>query len=83
MARFLVVLEFFVQAFMTFHPSIGFTVAQLGPPSLPVPGIVACNNLFGFSNTESIISQVIVSKGILIRRCQQLSNCPADFPMSM
>ena len=72
-----------VHDFATCHPSIGFTVAQLGPPSLPVPGIVACNNRFDFSSTESIISQVIVSSGILIRRCQQLLHCPADFPMSM
>ncbi len=69
--------------FTTFHPSIGFTVAQLGPPSLPVPGIVACSNRFGLSTTDSIISHVIPCKGILIRRCQQLSICPAYFPMSM
>ena len=63
------------QAYLTtFHPSIGFTVAQLGPRSLPVPGIVACNTRFGFSNTESISSQWMPSKGILMRRCQALSN---------
>ena len=63
------------QAYLTiFHPSIGFNVAQLGPPSLPVPGIVACKTRFDVSTTESIISHVIPSKGIFMRLCQALSS---------
>jgi hypothetical protein len=69
--------------FTVFHLSIGFTIAQLGPPSLPVPGIVACNNRFGLSITELIVSQVIPSSGILIRRCYLLSECSADFAITI
>ena len=56
----------------TFHPSVGFTVAQLGPPSLPFPGKRASSN--SFVDACSIISHVIPPRGTLRRRLQQESN---------
>ena len=65
------------------QPSTGFTVAQLGPPSLPVPGNRASMSSLGLVDAFSIISQVMPPKGTLILRSQQEPICPADLPMLM
>ncbi len=66
-----------------FQPSIGLMVAQLGPPSLPVPGNCASRISFGDFSVLSISLHVIPFNGTLIRRAQHEFVCPAYFPMSM
>ena len=63
------------------QPPNGFTVAQFGPPSLPVPGTLACS--IELPDNESMSFQVIPVKGILSRLDQIVSNWPAQVPTSI
>ena len=62
------------------HPSVSnlsatmlFTVAQVGPPSFPVPGTLVSRTEFGSACIPSIIAQVIPLNGIFNRRLQHES----------
>src|SRR5687768_17628861 len=63
------------------QPPHGFTVAQFGPPSLPVPGTLACS--IELPDNKSMSFQVIPVKGILSRLDQIVSGWPAYVPMSI
>src|SRR6478736_1638805 len=66
-----------------FHPSNGFTVAQFGPPSLPVPGTCVSIITLGFLVNDSMCSQVIPVNGIFSRLDQIEPVCPAAVPISI
>ena len=59
------------------HPSNSLTVAQLGPPSRPVPGTRA-------SSTPPVLRNFVgmPSRGIFNLRLQHESACPAYVPIS-
>lgn len=63
------------------QPAKGLTVAQFGPPSLPVPGTLVCS--IELPGNESISFQVMPVKGILSRLDQIVSDWPAYVPMSI
>jgi hypothetical protein len=65
------------------HPGKGLTLAQAGPPSLPVPGTRVSSSDSSSANARSTISQVIPVNGIFSRRLQHVSVWPAYVPMSM
>ena len=66
-----------------FHPSKGFTVAQFGPPSFPVPGTRVSRTASARADNRSIVSHVIPFNGIFSRRLQQESAWLAYVPMSI
>lgn len=66
-------LHHFRNDWINFQPAKGFTVAQLGPPSLPVPGTWVSRISLGALSTRLSISAVMPVSGTL-RRLLQLES---------
>ena len=69
--------------FTSFHPSNGFTVAQFGPPSFPVPGTRVSRTVLESRNARSIISELIPLSGTFTRLLHSVPICPANLPIPM
>jgi len=65
---------FFNQRVPKNQPEKGFTVAQFGPPSLPVPGTFVSKTRAEPSSKSLIVSGEISLKGIFNRRLHTESN---------